>query len=199
MITPREYLSWSSMDLLERSPDKWVMYYIENVKMRPNSGQEFGRMMADGLEKGELTGDLGLDIVIEQMPKLETQEYELHALLKRGKKEPIKLFSRLDTAMEDLSAFDEYKSGQTPWTQTKVDGSGQITFYATAAYLKTGKLTKDIHLDYVPTEKVHGRIRVVGTIQRFRTQRSMTDILKMMVRMRRAWDQIEQICERELL
>ena len=189
------------MDLFERSKERWKEKYLFDMETRSNSGQDYGRKMADGLEHDELTGDVVLDLVVAQIPKLEVMEFELNAELSHGKKrEPIKLFSRLDTANRDLSAFKEYKTGLEPWTQTKVDNSGQITFYATGAYLKTGKLTEDIELVYVPTERsLDGRIRATGDMTRFRTHRRLDQVLNMMVRVKRAWEGMEKLTHETLL
>ena len=203
MLTPREYLSWSSMDLLERDEKKWIQIYLYGEKNRINRGMALGRQMAEGLENGEMTGDMTLDLVIERLPKFEIMDKPVEADLKIGKK-VIHLLAKPDTMKKNMTAFKEYKTGQDPWTQAKVDKSGQLEFYNTVFYLKTGKIERDIELVYVPTEKqvkgaLDAKLGVCGDIQSFKRVVTMTQVLKMCVRMKKAWARIEEICEEELL
>ncbi len=202
-MTPRAYLSWSSMDLLERNEQKWIEQYIYGQKNRINRGMAFGKEMSESLEKGEASGDIMLDLVIERMPKFEIRDIPFTADLKNGKK-IIQIHCRPDTMKKDMSAFKEYKTGQAEWTQRKVDENGQITFYATGMYLTTGKIPSDIELVHVQTEKEepenpYSKLRVTGDIKRYKTSRNMSQVLNMMVRMKKAWAKIEQITEKEVL
>ena len=203
MITPRDYLSYSSMDLLERNEQKWIEQYIYGKKNRINRGMAFGKTMADSLESDEASGDILLDLVIEMIPKFEIMDQPFTAELKTGKKK-IQIHCRPDTMKKDMSAFKEYKSGQGAWTQKKVDENVQITFYATGMYLKTGKIPNDIELVHALTEKedeeqLDSKLRATGEIKRYKTIRTMSQILDMMVRMKKAQAKIEEICEREIL
>lgn len=162
----------------------------------------FGRTMAEGLESGEATGDAVLDLAMAGIPKFELMDKEFRSELPNGKKKII-LLCKPDTSKSDYSSFKEYKTGQEKWTRAKVDAFGQITFYATGIYLLTGRIPSDIELVHVETEKdpgdpLGGKIRATGDIHRHPTKRSMQDILVMMVRMKKAWAQIERISEKEL-
>lgn len=204
-MRPRSYLSWSSLDLFERSKQRWIELYVRGNEIRYNergqAGIDLGRKMAGALEHDELTGDVELDLTIGNIPKFEVMEMDVRGELKRGRGEdPIPLLSKLDTAKADLSGFKEYKQGVNAWTKAKVDKNGQITFYATNVYCLTGKIPDDIELVWVPTERgMDGENRVIGDIVRFRTRRTMADVLGMMVRMRKAWDEMERVCNAELL
>jgi len=203
MITPREYLSWSSMDLLERNEQKWIEQYFYGQKNRINRGMAFGKTMADSLEKNEASGDVLLDLVIERIPKFEIMDKPFIADMKIGKK-TIQIYCKPDTMKEDMSAFKEYKTGQGGWTQKKVDENGQIIFYATGMYLKKGKIPADIELVHMETEKVDeeqldSKLRVTGEIKRYKTVVTMVKVLNMMSRMKKAWARIEEISEKELI
>jgi hypothetical protein len=203
MITPRPYLSWSSLDLLEHSEAKWKDLYFYGEQRRANSGMVFGRKMADSLENEEASGDIILDLLIERIPKFEIMDKTVDCLLPNGKN-PIPILIKPDTMKTDMTAFKEYKTGQEPWTKKRADESGQITFYATGLYLKSGKIPADIELVWVQTEKQSngwpgGKIGATGDIRRFKTVRTMADILKMMVRMKKAWERIQIITTEELL
>ncbi len=193
----------SSMDLLERDEQKWKRIYLEGEKNRINRGMAFGKVMADGLEKAELTGDLELDLVIEKIPKYENMDVAIFAEIK-DKAGNIPLIAKPDTHKNDFSEFKEYKTGQTAWTKKKVDEFGQITFYATVMFIKTGKIPHNIELVHIVTEKedpeqLESKLRATGEMKRYPTQRTMSQILNMMVRMKKNWRRIEQICEEELL
>src|SRR3990167_2244103 len=203
MQTPRPYLSWSSMDLFEHNPEKWKRAYLYEEKNRVNRGMALGRQMAEGLERGEATGDPVLDLLMAKLPKFEIMDKEFDAELKDGKKIII-IRAKPDTMKADMSAFKEYKPGQTLWTREQVNKNGQITFYATAMFLRTGKIPQDIELVHVETAKedkeaLDARIGATGGLYRHPTSRNMVDILKMQVRMIKAWRGIERIVSEELL
>ena len=192
------------MDLFERSQERWTEVYLYGEAPRFNrhgqAGIDLGRKMADGLERGSLTGDALLDLTIVQIPKLEVMEMEVRAELKRGAGvDPVPLLGKLDTASKDMAAFKEYKQGTERWTQSKVDKWGQITFYATMIYLITGKIPDDIELVWMPTERLQdGTTQMTGDICRFKTKRTMPDILSMMVRQKKSWEGIERVTDQFL-
>jgi predicted translin family RNA/ssDNA-binding protein len=66
-------------------------------------------------------------------------------------------------------------------------------------YLATGKIPRDIELIHLPTHYVDGRPQLTGEMHRFPTQRHMSQILNMMVRTRKAWAKIEELCKEELI
>ena len=191
------------MDLFERNKKQWIEVYLYGKKIPVNRGMALGRQMAEGLEKGEMTGELALDLAMAKLPKFEVMDKEFRAELQDAKR-TIKILAKPDSMRKDMSGFYEFKTGQTPWSQRKADESGQITFYATAMYLVKRRIPSDIELVWVPTEKenpeaLDSKLTATGEIRRYRTERSIHDILKMMIRMRSAWHGIERLTERELL
>ena len=192
MLTPRPYLSWSSMHLLETSEEAWLQHYVYGKKIPINKGMAFGSIMAENLETDGSSGDAMLDIVMVKLPKLELRDVSFEVALKNGK-DSVPLIIKPDSASEDYSAFYEYKTGKKRWTKSAVDTFGQLTFYATGMYLKTGRVPKDIRLIHVMTEDHFGDIRATGEIFEHRTERTMLDILSMMIRMKRAWKRIGEI------
>lgn len=203
MITPRPYLSWSSMILFEKNLATWKRIYLYGEKMPVNRGMAFGRQLADALENDRLTGDPVLDMVAETLPKFEIMDQPIETVIKDGKEE-IPLLAKPDTTKADFSAFKEYKTGQEPWSRHQVDEWGQITFYATVMFLITKKIPHDIELVHVKTEKEtpgdrYSRLRATGEIFRHPTSRSMSEILNMMVRMKKCWKGIQKVTAEELL
>lgn len=199
MITPRPYLSFSQMTLFEMSPKKYADQYIYNKKQRISRNMAYGTLLADGLEKDEATGDPILDLMMVKIPKFELMDIAFEVDLK-DKKKNIRILAKPDTAKADYSAFKEYKTSVRNWTQKMADESGQITFYATAMWLKTGKIPQDIELVNVPVKyNPDGSLTPTGEMLRFQTKRTIVDIIKMCSRMKKAWHGIIELCESELL
>ena len=158
-----------------------------------------GKQVADSLETGEETGDIMTDLVVAQMPKLEEMEKEIRVTLKIAGHE-ISLLGMMDTAKKDLSEFKEYKTGLTAWTQKLVDNQGQITLYCTMIHALTGVIPKNVELVHAMTEKLpDGKFRLTGDIKRWPTERKLKDIIKMKVRLKKAYEGIGAMMEEELL
>lgn len=198
-------MSWSSLDLYERSPKRWVELYVRGQEVHFNkngqAGIDLGRKLATALESKDLSGDPTIDLTIKRMPRFERFEVELSPTLQQGKGENgIPLLGRVDNATPDLSGFKEYKQGTTAWTQAKADSHGQITFYSMMIYLTNGKLPTDIELVWMPTERrPDGSTELIGDVHVFKTQRTMADVLRMMLRVRKAWAGMERLTNEELL
>lgn len=199
MLTPRPYLSFSQMTCFEMSPAKYTAQYIFGQKQRTTRNMAYGSLMADGLENDEATGDPLLDLMMAKIPKFEVMDKAFEVDLPNGKI-PLHLLAKPDTTKADYSAFKEYKTSVRAWTQKMADESGQITFYATCMWLKTGKIPADIELVNVQVEYLEsGALQPTGELWRFPTKRSMVDIIKMTGRMKKAWIRIQKLCEKELL
>lgn len=191
------------MNLFESNIENWKRVYLHGEQMRVNRGMAFGRKMAEGLENEEATGDPILDLLMERLPKFELMDKPVMAILKNGKYS-VPLLAKPDSMKADMTAFIEYKTGQEPWSRKQVDESGQVTFYATVLFILSGKIPHDIELVHVQTAKqgeggVDARIAATGEIHRHPTKRSMGQILNMMVRMKRAWQGIQQVTAEEML
>jgi len=225
MINPRQYLSFSSMDLFERNQERWAEVYLFGSKIPINRGMAFGRQMADSLEKDELSGDITLDLIMEKLPKFEImdkvierpkgdivevynptkgkiEQYKVPVLIAGGERIP--LVAKPDTIKKDMTAFKEYKTGQGMWNKGKVDKLNQITFYATAIFITTGKIPNDIELVHVLTEKttkdsIDAKLTATGDIYRYPTSRHMTEVLNMMVRMKKNWVEMKKVAEKTLI
>ena len=217
MFTPRPYISYSQMACFEMSPKKFLDLYVYENKQRTSRNMAYGSKMAHGLENEEATGDVLLDLAMARLPKFVRMDKPVEC--KKGVEiidphdgktytipyintghEKIPLLAKPDTSKGDYSAFKEYKTSTKKWTQEMVNDSGQITFYATAIWLSTGKIPQDIELINVATEYTpDGQITVTGDIWRFKTQRSLTDVIRMRSRIKRAWAGIKTLVANELI
>ena len=218
MLTHRPYLSYSAMVLFEYSPKRFAdKYLFKSDKKFTSKNMDYGKMMADGLENDEFSGDPVLDMMMTKIPKFElmdkiTEDHKkgieiIYEYDKKQYKAPyiqdgkikIPLLSKPDTAKADYSGFKEYKTSIRKWTQKMVDESGQITFYATAIWMVTGKIPQDIELVNVQTKYNNDEVVATGNMFVFKTKRNMIDILKMTSRIKKCWKGIIELCEKELI
>ena len=217
MFHPKPYLSFSQMTTFEMDPEEYIRQYIGKERRRPTKNMRYGSRMATGLEKGEASGDIILDMMMAKIPKFEIMDKPvmsqkgLSVLFERDNvhvvvptladsKEIIPLLAIPDTMRADYSAFKEYKTSVRRWTQKMADESGQITFYATAMWLVTSKIPGDIELVNVPVMYgQNGALEPTGEIVRRPTKRTMVDVVRMTGRIRKAWKGISELCEKELI
>ena len=81
-----------------------------------------------------------------------------------------------------------------------MDKDSQITYYATGLYIISGKIPEDIELVHAVTEKDDdGRLHLTGEIIRYRTKRTLLDIMKMKVRIKKAWKEIGAMVELDII
>ncbi len=199
MITPRNYISYSQLVLIERSPELYIQQYIYGKKPKGSINMDFGSKMANALETGNGSEDVILDLMIAHLPKFELMDIAFEADLQDGK-EKIKVLAKPDTYKKDLSALKEYKTSVRNWTQKMADESDQITFYCTVIWLLTKKIP-ECELVQVKTRYRgnKGQIEATGEILRFPTSRKMIDIIKMCTRIKRGWKKIKEVSEKELI
>lgn len=218
-MRPRPYLSYSQMTKFEMSKEKFIAEYLHGERGRISRNMALGSTLADGLMDEEAAGDPILDLVMAKLPKFELMdrpvldpkgvvvpferkkkiEYVRIPVLTNGG-DDIPLLALPDTSKPDYTAFKEYKSSIRRWTQKMADESGQITFYVTTMWISTGKIPNDIELVNAQTEYAEdGSVHPTGVIFRYKTTRSMADVLKMTKRIRTAWAGIKEVCEKELL
>lgn len=204
---PRDYLSYSQMTLWEKNPDKYIEQYLYGEKSRTSRAMALGKEMARGLEEGDDTGDPVLDLVMARLPKYECRDKEFRGTLK-GKDFDVPLLIRPDSAKKDLSRIIEYKTGLELWTASKVAKLDQLDFYMMGAFVITGKLPVDLKLVHVQTEREcdgdgepleNGRILPTGKFFEHKATRTMADVLRMMTRARKAWREIGERYEQEII
>jgi hypothetical protein len=190
-LTPRPYLSWSQFNLFRTSKISYVNSYIYEDKFE-NQSMEKGKMIAEMLEEGNSVEDEVLETIRLSIPKFKKTEYEMNTEVAG-----VPLYGKFDGFDEKNLVLDEVKTGQLGWNQDRVDKSDQITFYCLMIYQKFGNLPKKIRLHYVPTEKVNGVIKFNGEVKTFLTKRTEGDILSLAVQVKRVWEEIKVVSEKE--
>ena len=185
-ITRRSYISWSAMNLLERDENAYIRQYIQGEQGFVNEAMSFGKTVADALQY-EKSDDPYIRQIITLLPRFETSEKKLIAKYKK-----MSLLGYLDSTKESLAEFREYKTGRTPWTQSKVDSHGQLVFYAMIIFLLTKKIPV-AYLDWMPTE--YGEeIKLTGEIKTFvRKPVTLSDISQMLKRVEDASERIDNL------
>ena len=184
--TPRDYLSWSQLTAFERGEYKEI--YLMGRQL-DNKYLRLGKKVADAMEVGE-SGEAGIEFLVNFFPKYQKREFGLRTTF-----EGIPLYGKLDGFdMPPTPKIGEYKTG-TKWTQSMVDASGQLTFYAILVWKCYGIKVEHIpiELHWAQTEPDGDEMRIAGPIKSFKTKRTMRDVLARYTRMNKAWEGIQEI------
>ena len=185
--TPRDHLSWSQMFLFENDEDAWVRKYIYGEEI-VTPQMEFGKRIAEGLEESE-TSDAQIEYLRTFLPEYPYAEYELKVNYKG-----IPLIGKLDKCDPARGRIGEIKTGRQPWTQTRVDRHGQLTWYAWMLFLTTRKLPAEIALFWAPTGRdAKGGFHLSGEIRTFYTERGLIEFAQIAERAQEAWAGIIKI------
>jgi hypothetical protein len=190
----KKYISYSQMILIEKDPKAYIDRYLYEIETPSNKGQRLGKEISEGIEEGKLTGDIGKDLLISLVPKLELCNEEIKVKTSTG----VPILSKIDSISKDYKEFYEHKSGpQGSWSKAKADTWDQITFYCMAIYLKKGFIPK-AKLIHIITEVDNGDKVLTGETKEYKTTRTKMDIIKMQVRIKKAWDKIEKVIGDEI-
>lgn len=192
-VTPRPYLSWSQYNLFRNSPMRYVSTYIYGERFQ-NEEMDKGRELAEILEKDDEVDDPNVENVRIMLPSLKKREYEIETSLG-----DVPLYGKFDGFDEKNLVLDEIKSGKNGWDQRKVDRCEQITFYCLMIYQQFKKLPKKIRLHYAPTERVAGTIVFTGEVESFVTKRDLSDVLDLVVPVKRTWGKIQKVSLEEYI
>jgi hypothetical protein len=179
---PKPHLSYSQIQLWKQNKKRYIEIYFKNRKELSLNNQflEFGKVVADALEKAEDTGDVMTDATSALLPKYEIRDKEIFVDMKTPTGY-VRLIAKPDTLDPNTGAFREYKTGKADWTQYKADKHFQIPFYATVIYLKYGKIIPNAYLDWMETyeDPIRG-IQPTGKVLHFKVDVSMKRILETM-------------------
>lgn len=185
MITNREHYSWSQHELWHSSKTGFYKRYFLGDESFKGKSQTKGTELAEVLD-GTLdiqdVSDENIQIVINQIPKLDIQEYELNFEVGG-----VKMLGYVDSAGIIGDEFCEYKSGMELWDQHRVDMHGQLLFYALGFYKKFGIIPK-AKLVWVETCKVdvldddgnvlYQKLEYTGKVETFERNFILSDLIE---------------------
>lgn len=192
---PHHHLSHSQRELWKSDPKRYAALYFDGRdEMRvSNSGQEYGKVVADALEKGIQTGDVLTDSAMLLLPKYDVADQPIEVDMKT-KHGWLHLIAKPDTFDSKTFAFREYKTGKNPWTQKKAQNHPQMIFYAVCIWLKHGVKLEKAHLDWIETALEDGVVKPTGRVETFEVTFSpeqyletMTDMVKTALEIELAW------------
>lgn len=144
-----------------------------------NTGLEYGKVVADALEKGVETGDLLTDAAMQLLPKYDVADKEILVELKT-KDGWLQIVGRPDSMNSITKEFYEFKSGKGAWTANKAQKHPQMVFYAMLIYLKYKVALDHAHLIWIETEDTAEGIKPTGKVETFLVTFTLSDILKCM-------------------
>lgn len=144
----------------------------------------FGKVFAESVEDGKALAPVTI---------LNHPEYKFEV-----EYEGIKLLGFVDS-FDDKTCRElvEYKTGKTPWTQSKVDKHGQIDFYLAMNWIANGVKPEEVSvtLEWIPTQDwINGTIRFAPpiTVKRFKTKRTSGDIGRFLHRIKETRKEMER-------
>lgn len=189
LTTPRGYLSWSQLSLYEKDPQLYYQVYWEGVAQFKTKYLELGKRMAKTLENGY---DEEHDPVFEEVMRI-VPPYPKREVKIKKTFEGIPLVGIMDGFDEKNLVIGEFKTGKK-WTQSMADTTGQLTFYALLVWLKYKKIPNSMYLHWASTvEDEEGNLRLTGIVRTFKTKRSLSDIILLSKRIKKAWKAIAEM------
>ncbi len=188
---PRGYISQGQIVLWTNDRQRYIDIYMDGRdELRyVSAAMEYGKQVADALEKETETDDLLTDSAISLLPKYDTRDVEFFVDMKT-KGGWLKLIIKPDTLDSTSKDFREYKTGVRPWTQKKADDHFQLKFYALGIYTKWGVIPK-CHLDWIETEWTSEGVKPTGRVESFEVVITLSDILKTMAHVTKIAKEIE--------
>lgn len=190
---PHDYLSHSQMQLWLSDSEKYKKLYFDNRDdlRTSNSGQKFGKEVADALEANRETGDLLTDSALLLLPKYDTRDQSFIVEFKEKNGPWLKIIIKPDMYNSVSCGFLEIKTGKQPWTQFKAQKHPQMIFYAVGIWIKTGVMNKNAYLDYVETEDTPTGIAPTGRVESFEVTFKPEDYYQFQAKMLKVAHEIE--------
>lgn len=189
---PQGYISYSQLTLWQNDKKRYAeIYFDRRDELRTsNRGMEYGKVVADALEKGVQTDDLLTDAAMLLLPKYDIADEEIRAEI-RTKDGWITLLGKPDSMDSYSKSFLEYKTGKTQWTEKKAQGHLQMHFYAAVIYRKYGIVPPSAKLVWIETEMTEKGIQPTGRVEEFPVKITLKEILKTLALISKVAKEIE--------
>lgn len=141
LFLPKNYLSYSQWSLWKKNKDRYIKEYFENSDKLNTKYLRFGSEFAKTLEVQHGSA---------YFPELKTHDSSEHEIICEIRGVPI--IAYIDSYNTKLNIFDEYKTGKTAWTESKVQKHEQLPFYATVLKAKYGTMPEYCTLRWFETK-----------------------------------------------
>lgn len=175
---PKLHISYSQIQLWKSNKDRYRKLYYDNnsaYKLN-NTGLDYGKVVADALEKGIETGDLLTDAAMLLLPKYDVADKEILVEIKT-KDGSFCVLGRPDSMNSITNEFYEFKTGKGAWTQNKAQKHPQMVFYGMLIYLKYKVVLDHAHLVWLETMDTIDGVKPTGHVESFRVTFTLLDIL----------------------
>lgn len=192
---PKGYLSYSQYCLFLSDPERYRKHYFDDFDTSfTNSGQVFGKQVADALEATRETGDLLTDVAMELLPRYDVQDQPIEAEFKERGGRWLKVIAKPDSYNSLTHEFIEVKTGKSrnPWTQVKAQEHIQMIWYAVVIWLKHGTMLDHAHLTWIETEETPEGIKPTGRVETFKVMFEPSDYYIFQAKMLKVAHEIEQ-------
>jgi hypothetical protein len=143
LLLPNGYLSWSQIDLWQKNKNQYIERYFHRGRSLWTKELDFGRKIHKLIEDGMFKHR---DLIIHDIA-----EYEIRVPIFN-----VPILAKIDSFNSVVNAFVDYKTGKTPWTQSKVQKHDQLVLYATAIKHQKGIIPPFCHLIWLETRDKEG-------------------------------------------
>ena len=147
---PKPYLSYSAINTFLTNPADFRKRYYENKQLPVTPELLFGKKIGELLEHG--------DESLSHILRYDTPEQEL-----KFEVDGVPILGYIDTFDSVKHKVGEYKTGKTPWTQSRVDKHLQLDIYSLGVETIFGSVDDECVLVWLETERVNkpqgGRIQ----------------------------------------
>lgn len=151
LVLPRAYLSYSQMDLWQKSREQYrLRYYLNGPSFESREtifGKRFAKMMEDELQHP----------VADLVPRGDKTEYKiLETIL------GVPVLGYLDGFNSNTLSILEYKTGKECWTNLRVAKHDQLVIYSLLVKKKHKKVNPVVSLVWVQTKEVAHSYNIAG-------------------------------------
>lgn len=138
---PKPYLSYSAINTFMTSREEFRKRYYLNEPMRMTPELIFGKKVGEMLEHNHDS--------LSHVLRYDTAEQEL-----RFDVDGIQILGYIDTFDSKKRKVGEYKTGKTPWTQSRVDKHLQLDIYSLGVETIFGSVDDECVLVWLETENI---------------------------------------------
>lgn len=164
---PKPYLSYSQMDLWKRNKASYKQKYFDGRDdlFSSNRAMDYGKVVADLLERDERHDDVLTDTAMFLLPKYDVRDKEFRAIVTSDTEE-VEILIKPDSLDSATHNFYEYKTGKVPWTIKKAQNHLQMHYYAVGIFFTHQKIPT-ASLIWIETEHVENEVKPTGKIEEF--------------------------------